>query len=312
VGSPRHVWRWLEAGLLLGAALFGLGFQLTVPSRHIPDADYRAAAALVARNAQPGDAVLLYPWWTERARLFLPEGLPVVGYLGSDTDDLWEHPRIWLLAAPGLPRSDLDGFLKGFGPGRAPLPLEGNAGPRTLGKLSVALYRNDRARPVRWSAVDHQAQARVYLEHPDGRREACAYDRGAFRCPRRLTVSAGWHELFYQPRRCLFMHAPGGPERLVAEFEHVPGGATLRLSGGIIWEHAWKHERSLTPYDVSLREADGAVVGSLRVPVGQEGFLHRDLPAGGEGERTLALVVQSDHFEERDGCVSLDVLGGTR
>lgn len=310
--DPLRGWRWLEVGLLVLAGLVGLVFQLTVRGRHIPEADYRAAAELIARHAQPGDAVLLYPWWTERARLFLPEGVPVVGYLGSDDDDLWEHPRIWLLAAPGLPRSDLDGFLQGFGKGRAPLPLEGQAGQKRLGKLSLGLYRNDRARPVLWSAVDHLDQARVYLEHPDGRREPCAYDRGTFRCPRRLTVSAGWHELFYQPRRCLFLHAPGGKERLVAEFDHVPGGATLRLAAGIVWEHAWKHDPSLTPYDVSLRAAGGRVVGGLRVPVGKEGLLHRDLPPGPPGERTLAIAVQSDRFPERDGCVELTAIGGAR
>ena len=35
---------------------------------------------LLAAERQPGDVVLLAPWWTERARIFVPEGLPVVGY----------------------------------------------------------------------------------------------------------------------------------------------------------------------------------------------------------------------------------------
>lgn len=301
--------RLVELGLLVAAAIWGLWFQLTVNRTHIPDADYRAAASLIAQNARPGDAVLLYPWWTERARLFLPESVDTVGYLGSDSDDLDEHPRIWLLAAPDLPKSDLPGFLRGFGKDRAPLELEGKAGARRFGKLSVGLYRNDRARKVLWSAVD-ALPSRVYVERPDGQREPCTRMGARFVCPGRLIVAAEWHEIFYQPRRCLFMHAPGGPDALVAEFDHVPAAQTLRVSSGIIWEHAWKHERGLTPYDVSVRGADGAVLGSLRIPVGKEGLLHHDISFQGAGDRTVSVAVHSDRFDERDGCVELTALGG--
>lgn len=306
--------RWLEAALLVAAALWGLHFQLTVGSTHIPEADYRAVAQAVAQDARPGDAVLLYPWWTERAREFLPKTVSVVGYLGSDTDDLSEHPRIWLLAAPELPKSDLPSFLRAFTQRRTLLPFGGQAGARRFGKLSLALYRNDRARPVLWSAVDHLAEAKVYLQHPDGHREDCRFAGGIFRCPGNLTVSAGWHEIFYQPRRCLFMHAPGGPTRLVAQFD-VPAAPTLRLSSGIVWEHAWKHDARLTPYDVTV--AGAGVLGALRIPVGKEGLLSKDLPfvtsegAGAAGPRAVAVSVQSDRFEERDGCVELTALRGT-
>jgi len=304
----------VEAGLFVAAAIWGLTFQLTINGTDIPEADYQAVAQVLARDAQPGDVVLLYPWWTERARLYLPEGTPVVGYLGSDTDDLSEHPRIWLLAAPDLPKSDLPGFLRGFQRSRAPLAIDGQTGAKRFGKLSLALYRNDRARPVLWSAVDNLDHARVYLEHPDGQHETCRFAGGLFRCPHNLTVGAGWHELFYQPRRCLFMHAPGGPDRLVAEFDDVPAAPTLRVSAGIVWEHAWKHGKGLTPYDVTVGEPGQTVLGRLRVPVGREGLLQEDLAFGkgadGSPARTVSVSVQSDRFEERDGCVELTALGG--
>lgn len=297
--------------MLVVAAAWGLWFQLTLSRKHIPDADYQRVAEVIAREAHPGDAVLLYPWWTERARLFLPENLPTVGYLGSDRADLDEHPRIWLLAAPELPGSDLQGFLRGFGQGRTPLPIDGDTvvSAERFGKLRLALYRNDRARPVLWSAVDHLPDTRVYLEHPNGQREPCEFDGRAFVCPGRLRVAAEWHEIFYQPRRCLFLHAPGGGDRLVAAFTAIPPAPTLRLSSGIVWEHAWKHDPGLTPYNVSVRAPDGAALGSLQIPPGREGLEHLDLPFGGSGPRTVEVSVQSDRFEERDGCVELTALG---
>ena len=38
-----------------------------------------------------------------------------------------------------------------------------------------------------------------------------------------LEVGSG-HEIYYEPRHCLWMHPPGGKDRLVAEFDDVPAG----------------------------------------------------------------------------------------
>ncbi len=93
-----------EGTLLVAVAVLCLAFQLWLPSTHVAEADYQAAAQVLASERQPGDVVLLVPWWTERARIFVPEGLPVVGYQGSDADSLDRYPRIWVLSEPHKPR----------------------------------------------------------------------------------------------------------------------------------------------------------------------------------------------------------------
>ena len=74
--------------MVLVVAIVCLGFQLWVPSTHVAEADYQAMANVLAAERQPGDVVLLAPWWTERARIHVPEGLPVVGFQGSDGEAL--------------------------------------------------------------------------------------------------------------------------------------------------------------------------------------------------------------------------------
>src|SRR5882757_9704555 len=105
----------LLEGLALGAvALLCIAFQVRLPSRLPDERDYLEVQKVLEAEAQPGDALLLYPWWTERARLFAPERMTVVGYQGSDADDLEQHARVWVLAQPDLPRASLSDFLQGF------------------------------------------------------------------------------------------------------------------------------------------------------------------------------------------------------
>ena len=106
--------RWFETIALVLTAAYALTFNLHLPSLQVGDTDYSAAAATIEREGQPGDVVFLYPWWTERARPFVAERFPVVGYLGAYSAPLQRHPRIWLLSQPRLPRSDLDEFMREF------------------------------------------------------------------------------------------------------------------------------------------------------------------------------------------------------
>ncbi|HXN41843.1 MAG TPA: hypothetical protein VN918_08660, partial [Myxococcaceae bacterium] len=122
-------------------AAVALVFHATLGQRLPTDSDYQAMARFLAARAEPGDCVLFYPWWAERARTYLPDSLPAVGYLGSDQDSLREFRRIWVLAQPRLPRSDLAHFERIFSPGRAQLEA-----PRGFGPLQLTPYRNDRFR----------------------------------------------------------------------------------------------------------------------------------------------------------------------
>jgi hypothetical protein len=107
-----------EGSILVAVAVLAIGFQLWLPTTHVAETDYQAVASVLASEQQPGDVVLLVPWWTERARIFMPDGLPVVGYIGSDSDALERHPRIWVLSEPHLPRAGIGAFEDVFLPQR--------------------------------------------------------------------------------------------------------------------------------------------------------------------------------------------------
>ncbi|HZI11400.1 MAG TPA: hypothetical protein VE153_13530 [Myxococcus sp.] len=302
--SFRRALPLLELGGLLLVALLALLFHLRLPGRLPSEGDYRAVAERLKSEARPGDAVLLFPWWAERARLFVPPELPVYGYLGSDRDDLAAHPRVWVLGQPELPRADEAGFLEDFLPDRRAVGT-----PSRAGTLALALYENGRHRPRRFSATEAYAKARVYLESPDGARRDCPFDGTAHRCPgpAHLYVAPEWHEILYEPRRCLWMHAPGGKQRLVAEFDGMPGGVGLRLEGGIIWEHAWPKEARLTTTYLGVDDAgSGARLLEVAVPPGLEGVQKAEvlLPEG--AARAVKVWVQSDNGDRRQVC--LDVL----
>jgi hypothetical protein len=292
---------------LLLVALACLVFQLRLPGRFPSEADYRTVADWLRAEARPGDAVLLFPWWTEKARLYLPPELPVYGYLGSDSNDLSAHPRVWVLGQPELPRADVSGFRAAF------LPRRTAAGPsRRTGNLELTLYENGRHRPRHFVASEVYAKARVYLESPEGTRRACPFDGRAHRCPGppHLYVAPEWHEIHYQPRHCLWMHPPGGEERLVAELDGVPWGTELRLEGGIIFEHAVRREPHLSTTHFGVEDAASREsLLQISQPPGLEGVLEasRVLPPG--EPRTVKVWVRADNPDSRQVCLDLFALG---
>ncbi len=308
-GTPRPLPRALplvELGGLVLVALLCLVFYLRLPGRFPTEEDYRAVSSRLQSELRPGDAVLLFPWWTERARLHLPPGVAVYGYFGSDRDDLKAHPRIWVLGQPELPKANEEAFLAAFQPGRTA------AGPPLqAGTLRLTLYTNGRYRPHRFVASEAYARARVYLESPDGARRPCVFDGQAHRCPGppHLYVAPEWHESLYEPRRCLWMHPPGGPERLVAEFEGVPGGTGLRLEGGIIFEYAYGRPH-LDTVHMGVDDAHtGERLLDVALPQGLPGWqkAERQLPPG--APRTVKLWTQVNNPELRHVCLDVFALG---
>jgi hypothetical protein len=296
--------------VLVVSGIAALVFQLTLPGRLVGEDHYRQAAAVLEREQREGDVVLLYPWWTERARLWVPSGLPVVGYLGSDQDPLSRFRRIWLLAQPRLPRADLATFERNFLRGRAPLGT-----PRNFGNLSLSLYENELYQPRLFSAVSKYASARVYLESPGGSRIPCPFDGTAHRCPapEGHSVAPEWHELFYKPDRCLWMHPPGGPRRLVAEFSQVPTGSQLTLSAGIVGEHASRQDPGLTPVQINVEEigSNGRLL-QLSIPPGLEGIQIAQIKRGPEIRSVLDLKisVQAGNPALRELCIDLFSVDG--
>jgi hypothetical protein len=286
----------------LAVALLGLGFQLWLPRVLPQPGDDRAVAEVLATEARPGDVVLVHPWWTERARLFLPPGVPLVGYLGDEGDPLDEHPRVWVLSQPRLPFTPESGFWRAFLPGRTELAAERRLGPYRLG-----LYSNGRARPVLLSAAEALGAASAEVDLPGQGPVACVHEGEGFRCPGGARVEASLHEVLYQPARCLFIVPPGGPGSVEVTLPGVPPAARLRFEAAIVWEHAWKHGPHLTPLNAQLSDATtGTPLATLVVSPGTEGFVATEVPGGPD---RLRLRVRSDNAHERETCIRLRALG---
>jgi hypothetical protein len=307
--APRALRRALplvELSALAVVALLCLVFQARLPGRLPTEADYRAVTEQLQAQLRPGDAVLLFPWWAERARLYLPPEVPVYGYFGSARDDLKAHPRIWVLGQPELPRSGEAAFLESFLPGRTAV-----GPPVRAGTLALTLYKNGRYRPHRFVATEAFSRARVYLEAPDGTRRPCPFDGRQHRCPGppHLYVAPEWHESLYEPRRCLWMHPPGGPERLVTEFEGVPGGTGLRLEGGFTFDTGFSRPH----LDTVRLGVDDAGTGErlldMALPQGLMGWqkAERELPPG--APRTVKVWTQVSNPELRHVCLEVFALG---
>jgi hypothetical protein len=106
------------------------------------------------------------------------------------------------------------------------------------------------------------------------------------------------------------MHPPGGKERLVAEFDGVPGGTELRLEGGIIFEYAFRHEPHLSTTHYGVEDAaTGESLLRISQPAGLEGVQKAShaLPAG--GPRTVKVWVQADNADSRQVCLDVFALG---
>ena len=294
-------WGRAEGLVLLAVAFLALVFQLWLPTTHVAQSDYQSVGGALASEAQPGDVVLLAPWWTERARIYVPEGIPVVGYQGSDADALERSPRIWVLSEPRQPNAGLSDFEKAFSPGRTPLGEE-----RRFGNLRLRLYQNGRHHPLTVDAADlaGTGAAQVYLESPDGNRQACTWNGAGYRCPNNKIVAKEWHEVHFAPYACLKLEAPGSSTRVVVEFT-APAADVSSLTAGYIWEYG-AYRDNITPSTVWL-EVNGQAQ-TLELPVGDE-LMHRlEGPALPEGAR-VRIALAAANPAARVVCV---VMTGSR
>jgi len=289
--SPRLS---LAEGVVLAlVAIVCLTFQLWLPTTHVAESDYQAVAQVLASERQPGDVVLLAPWWTERARLFVPDGLPVVGYQGSDGDALERFPRIWVLSQPNQPRAGIGAFERAFLPSRTAL-----GEVRSFGNLRLRLYQNGRYRPQVLDAADMLPTAQVYLEAPDGSRQPCQWTGNGHRCPNGKVVAKEWHEVHFAPYQCLKLEAPGGPTRVVVEFTS-PAADFSAIEAGYIWEYGSFLE-NMTPSNLVLEVNGQSQV--LELLTGDELMHRREGPAIAEGSK-VRIAFSSQNPYARVACV---------
>lgn len=269
----RSVGRFELAAIVL-AALLSLLFHLRLPSQLPSEGDHRAAADHIGKGAREGDVVLLHPWWTERARLFAPKHLPVVGYLGSDGDALADHPRIWVLSQPDLPRAARADFDAKFLPGR-----RAGGSPAKFGRIEVTLFENGRHRPVLWRATTDLRSAELPI---------------------------AWHEVKYAPKRCLTVALD---ERGNAEvpLPAMVAGAEVTLEAGFIWDSAF---RGGSPVEVQLA-LEGAPPLSLALAPRREGLSERTV-APFPGAPSGKLLIRTAQPANREVCVDVTVRGSRR
>jgi hypothetical protein len=290
----------LEGLAIAAVAVVCAAFQLRLPTQLPNDSEYAEVEKVLAAEAQPGDALLLYPWWAERARTIAPAHVQVVGYQVSDGDDLETHPRVWVLAQPQLPRASMGDFMRAFGDKRTRIGEE-----RSFGHLKLSLYQNGRYRPVRFSATEALRSAQVYLEAPDGSRSACQFDGHAHRCANGGYAAVEWHEVHFQPRQCLRLFPPGGQGKMVAEFGNVPQADSLSLYAGYIWDRGYFPDRTAT--DI-VAEVNGTGVASINIPPGREG-LQRAVAGAVPAGSSLRVWTRAPNADLRETCVELYTFG---
>jgi hypothetical protein len=212
-------WAGLLALAVAAAGLHGLWFLGSLPGRLPSPTDWKAVAALVAREARAGDAVALSPAWAERAREVLPERLPsrpevalpllaLPSYVEAD-EDLPGVRRVWLVSLPGAP---------GASP-RIARQLASRSdtseGPLQVGRLDLTRY--DLRSPLLplHSFTDRLASASV--RSPGAR------------------VARETREVDLLPRTCIVVSFPGPlPEPATLAFPAVPLGRVLRGHLGLV------------------------------------------------------------------------------
>jgi len=293
-GRPqRGTSRWWAALLAASVVLLGslgLGFQATLARRLPSPADWTAAAALLEREALPGDAVALAPWWAERAREIVPARLPVLAFPRLAGEDLVGVRRVWLLALPGAPG----------GTGSAARDLAERAAPASrpsrLGALELS--RHDLRAPLLPLAFlpDRLASAGVRV----GDLACAANARLAFTCPSapRARVAREVREIDYLPRTCVYARpSPGLP--LAVTFRSVPLGRTLRGHTGIVGEAALEgHAHARLSVSVEAEE-----LGSVEEP-GEPGWhaFAMDTTRHAGAARDVTFTVAAGDVAERHLC----------
>jgi len=225
---PRpEVGAFLLAAAVGAAGVYGLWFQATLPARLPSRIDWQAAAALVGRDAQPGDVLALSPAWAERARQALPDRLPlhpdvplaILNYPSYAGEDLPGVRRVWLVSVPRAP-----GATRSVARDLASRSSSVD-GPQSLGALEVTRYElQDPERPLFVFAERLPAASARVGDSP------CGPDgRGGLRCPESLTVARGIREVDFLPRTCIRASPSGDPSRpLTLVFPDVPLGSSLR------------------------------------------------------------------------------------
>jgi hypothetical protein len=293
-GTARDAWSRRPPRVTAAARLFlvaaavagavSLLAQTGLPARLPTELDWRAAAALLERDARPGDVVVLSPAWAERARSELPARFPVFALERYAGEPLLGVRRAWLVGLSNAPRSR-NRIARDIA-ARA----SSDGGSQQLGGLTVTRY--DLAVPARALAFlpDRLPTAQVQLGSgrcgPGG-------SLAPLLCPGsgQQRVAREVREVAGAPRTCLTA-PPGSPATgpMTLTFPAVPMGLLLKGGAGVVGSIP---SETRTPIRVAV-QIEGQEVAAVELPAGAPAWIPFEARTGAlSGEARSVTVVLS-------------------
>ncbi|MBI4819973.1 MAG: hypothetical protein HY791_27105 [Deltaproteobacteria bacterium] len=190
-----------------------------------PSAEAIEAAARELRTAyEPGDLILIQPFYATRAREWLGDLDPVAPQ-NPLLEDFETHRRVHVFGLFGSAEALAEPFLRmGLSRVKVESPTKG---------ITIATYSVSATTSIEYSFRDELKRARVTYEQTDGKLEPCdrytdEFGRGGamgrWSCRRDAEwfyVGKEWHRMGDHPRLCLWAHPPNSG-RLRIEFGDVP------------------------------------------------------------------------------------------
>ena len=270
---------------VVAVAFVELGLHLFFARRAPRPEDWARARGAVESLYHPGDLVAVAPYWAEpMARWKFGSSLMPLAEVARP--DVSRYPRAIEVSAMGAHDPELVGWA-----------LEDQT---KVGPLVIRRLRQPSPPTIHYVFTDHVdgSAAEAFLEG-SGHTTPCLFTMSAtvqtgglsgnptFPAAR-FACGMGRGEQFagitiidderYRPRRCIWMHAPGGSQEMGIRFWQVPLGDVIQGHTGA----HWMFEREATSSFVVRVLVDGDEIGSV---------VHQD----GTGWSPFRLVLKSDH-----------------
>lgn len=285
--APRLVWRTAPrvVVVVLAVALLELLLHFVFARRAPRPEDWGKARAAVQAWYRPGDLVAIAPYWAEpMARWkFGSDLMPMKDVARPDAS---RYPHAIEVSAMGSRDPELAGWVQ--------------EQKTSVGPLVIRRLRQPTPPDVRYVFTDHLEpdRAEAFLDQ-SGRVTPCPYTTSAgvqtgglsgnptFPSSRFACGSARSDQFAgitiiddeqFRPRRCIWMHAPGGQPEMGIRFSNVPLGQVIHGHTGA----HWMFERDATSAFSVRVLVDGEEIGRV---------LHQDQT----GWTPFRLVIPSSH-----------------
>ena len=298
--TPLRHWPLAVGALLPLCAVVELAGNAWTAGIVPSPATFAEPRAVVEREFQDGDLVVVYPDWMGDGRVALGPWMPI---RDQARGDILDYPRVWQLAPDGRRAPELAG-----------LPVERSW---SFDGLSLELLRNTSYAPARWRAYDDIGNARVVIASGEGdkpcvwRPQDQAHHCGdGFGQPWVFVGQFLMTDMDQQPRRCLWAH-PTDVGPIVVTWDRAPSGRTLVVHTTLSYLAA--REMKYAPVYLETLVDDrplGTAVQADGMPFQTWRY---DVPppadGGASGERRVELRVRTDFQGMRHFCFDAAMRG---